>query len=119
MAKRGVVGVAPAVDEAGFEVRLLHGPADGGPAAVDHDRTHADRLHEHNVHQQVPQRLRVLHHTAAQLDDGHLPAEAADPAHRLDQDVGFTNGYFGVFNQTEHSVGRALWGCWAIENLGL
>ena len=36
----------------------------------------------------------VLHHAAAELDDGDLVAELADPAEGLDQHVGFCNGFF-------------------------
>ena len=35
----------------------------------------------------------VFHHAAAELDDGDLVAELADPAQGLDQHVGFFNGF--------------------------
>ena len=92
MLQRRLVGVAAALDEPRLEVRLGHRPADRGAAAVDDDRPHADGFHEHDVEQQVVERLGVLHDAAAELDDGDLVAELADPAHRLDQDVGFFDG---------------------------
>ncbi len=42
--------------------------------------------------QQVPQRVVVLHHAAAQLDDRDLVAELADPLQGLDQHVGLLDG---------------------------
>ncbi len=91
MSQRGVVGVAAALDEPRLEAGLVHRPADRRPAAVDDDRPHADRFHEHDVEQQVPQRVGVLHDAAAELDDRDLVAELADPAQRLDQHVGLLN----------------------------
>ena len=46
-----------------------------------------DGLHEHDVDQQGPERLGVLHHRAAELDDGEPAVELADVAQRLDQHI--------------------------------
>ena len=89
MSQRGVVGVAAALNEAGRQAGGVHRPADRRPAAVHDDRPHADRFHEHDVDQQVPQGVDVVHHAAAELDDRDLVAELADPAQRFDQHVGF------------------------------
>ena len=94
MSQRGVVGVAAALDELRLEAGGVHRPADRRAAAVDDDRPHADRFHEDDVEQQVPQGVCVLHHAAAELDDRDLVAELADPAQGLDQHVGFVNGLF-------------------------
>ncbi len=40
----------------------------------------------------MPQRVIIFHHAAAQLDDGDLIAEAANPAQGLDKHVGFFDG---------------------------
>ena len=53
--ERGVVGIAAALDKARREAGGVHGPVDGGAAAMDDDGPHADGLHEHDVDQQVPQ----------------------------------------------------------------
>ena len=81
--QRGVVGIAAALDETGLQPGLVHGPADGRPAAVDHHRPHADRLHEDDVEQQVPHGPLVLHDAAAELDHRDLAAELANPARGL------------------------------------
>ena len=90
--QRGVVGVAAAVDEAGLEPGRIHRPADGRSAAVDHHGPHADRFHEDDVDQQVPQGGFVFQHAAAELDDRDLVAELANPAQGFDQHVGFLSG---------------------------
>ena len=90
--QRRIIRVPPALDEPRLDLRLLHRPRNRRPAAVHDDRPHADRFHEHDVDQQVPQRLGVLHHAAAELDDRDLVAELADPAHRLDQQIRFLDG---------------------------
>ena len=86
---RGVIGIAASLDEARLQPGRVHGPADGRSAAMNHHRTHADRFHEHDVEQQVPQGVGVFHHAAAQLDDRDLVAELANPSQGFDQDVGF------------------------------
>ena len=85
--ERGVVGVAPALDEPGLEAGLLHRHGDRLAAAVDDHRPHADGLHEDDVDQQGAERLGVFHHRAAELDDGEPAVELADVAQRLDQDI--------------------------------
>ena len=84
-----------------------HGPIDRRPAAVDHHRPHAHRLHEDDIQQQVDERPLVLHDAAAQLDDSGLAAELADPLEGFDQDVGFLNSFFQRFTPTVGSkVGK-------------
>ena len=51
--------------------------------------THADRFHEDDVNQYVPQDLLVLHDTAAQFDHGRMTTKLSDPAHRFHEHVGF------------------------------
>ena len=50
------------------------------------------RFHEHDVGQQMPQRVRILHHAAAKLDDRDLVTELPNPTHCFDQEVGLLNG---------------------------
>ena len=91
--ERRVVRVAPALDEPGLEPRPLHGERDRLAAAVDHDRAHPHGLHEDDVDQQGPQRLGVLHHRAAELDDREAALELADIAERLDQHIRLADRY--------------------------
>ena len=90
----GVVGITASLDEAGFQAGLGHRPANGRPAAVDQDGPHADGLHEDDVEQQVGHRPRLLHHAAAELDDGDLTAELTNPTQGFDKDVGFLTDFF-------------------------
>ena len=92
--QRGVVGIAASLDEVRLEAGRGHGPADGGPAPVDDHGLHADRLHEDDVQQEVPEVSLVFHDAAAQLDHRHLAAELADPGERLDEHVGLLFGEF-------------------------
>ena len=77
------------MNKAGFEPGRVHRPADGRAAAMHDDGPHADRLHEDDVDEQVPQGRFVFQHAAAQLDDRNLIAELANPAQGFDQHVGF------------------------------
>jgi magnesium-transporting ATPase (P-type) len=90
--QRGLVRVAAALDEPRLDAGRVHGPADRLAAAVDHDHTHPERRHEDDVEEQVSQRVRVLEHAAAELDDGRRVAKAADPAQGLDERVGLMDG---------------------------
>src|SRR5690606_28332424 len=74
--ERGLVGVAATLDESRLELCFGHGPRDGRPPAVDHDRPHADGLHKDDVDQQVGEGFGVLHHTPAELNDGNAVAKA-------------------------------------------
>ena len=47
--------------------------------------------------EQMPQRVGIFHHAAAELDDRDLVAEAANPAEGLDQHVGFFDRVLVVF----------------------
>ena len=100
MSQRGVVGVAAALDEARLQPGRGHGPADGRPAAVDHHRPHADRLHEDDVQQQVPQRVASSITLPPSLMTVILSAELANPVQGFDQDVGFLDGFFQRFTPT-------------------
>ena len=106
--ERGVVGVAAAVDEAGFDAGGVHGPADGRSAAMHHDGPHADRFHEDDVDQQVPQGGFVFQHAAAELDDRNLVAELANPAQGFDQDVGFLSR--GQLQRAAAGLGKRMEG---------
>ena len=92
--ERSIVRESSPLNEPRFDVGVGHGSRNGRAAAVDDNRPHADRFHEHNVDQQVAQRFLVLHDAAAQLDDGHAVAKPANPAQGLDQHVGFLDGVF-------------------------
>ena len=92
--QRRFVGVAPSLHETGREPGLLHRHGDRLAAAVDDHRTHAHRLHEDDVDQQGAQRLGILHHRAAELDDREPAVELADVAQRLDQYVRLADGFF-------------------------
>ena len=89
---RGVVRVTATLDESRRQSRRLHGPVDRGASAVHDNRTHADRLHEHDVDQQVAQGVDVVEQAAAEFDYRDLVPELANPAQRLDQHVGFLGG---------------------------
>ena len=58
------------------------------------DRPHAHRFHEDDVHEQMTERLGIFHHAAAKFDDGDFVAKLADPAHRLDQNIGLFHRVF-------------------------
>ena len=90
-----------------LEPGLGHCSADGGSAAMNHDRPHADGLHEDNVQQEVSHRHFVLHDASAKLDHGDLVAELADPRQCLDQDIGLLDGFFqGLPPGCNPSIGR-------------
>src|SRR5690606_7228213 len=65
--ERRVIGVPSPLDKSRFDARLLHGAADGLAAAVNQNRPHADRLHEHDVSQTGSYGSRVLQGASAQL----------------------------------------------------
>src|SRR6185369_1358589 len=69
---RGIVGVAAALNEARGESGGVHGPVNGSASAVHDDRPHADGFHEHDVDEQMPQRVDVVQQAAAELDDRYL-----------------------------------------------
>ena len=58
-------------------------------ATVDHHRLHADRFHENHVQQDVHQRHFVVDDAPAEFDHGRFAAKSSDPAHRLDERIGF------------------------------
>jgi hypothetical protein len=60
---------------------------------VDDDRPHANRFHEDDVDQHVAERVIVLHHAAAELDDSDLVAKTPNPAERLDERIGFLDRF--------------------------
>ena len=95
--ERGVVGIAAALDESRDQPGGIHGATDGRATAVNDDRPHADAFHEDDVDEQMPQGVGIFHHAAAELDDGDLIAEAADPAEGFDQHVGFFDRVLVVF----------------------
>ena len=93
--ERGVVGVAPALDEA-----RRRGPAFSiatvialPPPWTTTGRM-PDGLHEDDVDQQGAERLGVFHHRAAELDDREPAVELADVAERLDQDIRLADRFF-------------------------
>ena len=47
---------------------------------MHHDRPHAHGFHEHDVDQQMAKRFGMIQQAAAELDDGDLVAELANPA---------------------------------------
>ncbi len=60
---------------------------------MHNDRPHAHRFHEHDVEQHVPQGVRLLHDATAELDDGDLVAEPANPTEGFDQHIGLLYGF--------------------------
>ena len=104
--QRGVVGIAASLDEVWLEAGRGHGPADGGPAPVDDHGLHADRLHEDDVQQEVPEVLLVLHDAAAQLDHRHLAAELADPVSASMS----TSAFLPACSIVGFSLSGGLWG---------
>ena len=72
-------------DELDRQVQPLHVGGDLRPAAVDHDRVHADVLEEHDVAREVLAQLRVVHRRAAVLDHHGAAVELADVRERLEQ----------------------------------
>ena len=90
------VGKPPPLQEPRLDSRLIHGLGNGRAATVDDHRQHADGLHEHQVQQDVPQRVFVFQQAATQLDHRRLAAKFADPAQGFDQHVGFFDGCFQV-----------------------
>ncbi len=76
--QRALIGVAAALHELHFKLRLLHGRVDGLAAAVYDHRQHAHRVHEHDVAEHVADGLLIVHHRAAALDDDDLAPKALD-----------------------------------------
>jgi hypothetical protein len=72
-------------DELDRQVQALHVGRDVGPAAVDHDRVHADVLQEHDVAGELLAQLRVAHRRAAVLDDDGAAVELPDVGKRLEK----------------------------------
>ena len=82
-------------DELGLLAQPGHELADLGPAAVDDDRAHAHRAHEHDVGRERRQRLGFARGAdgagegvAAVLDDDDAVLPALDVRQRLDKHRG-------------------------------
>ena len=72
-----------------FSPGVGQGSIDRLSSAVDKDRLHPDRFHENDIQQDVHQSGFIIDDAAAQLDDRRFSPKSANPAHRLDQRVGF------------------------------
>ena len=88
-----IVGVTSPLDPFGFEAGFCHTTADRRSSAVNDDRAHADGFHEDHVEEQTRHGFLVFHDAAAELDDGDLSAEFADPLHGFDKGVGLLNRF--------------------------
>ena len=77
--RRGI-SVASPLDKTRFDSGRFHRSADAAAAAVDHDRPHADGLHEVNVQQNEAQGINVVEDAAAEFDHSGLVTKFPDPS---------------------------------------
>ena len=89
------VGHAHALHELALLAEPREHALDLRPAAVDHDRVHADELQQHHVVREALLQRELGHRVAAVLHDDRLAVEAADVGQRLGEDLRLQRGGCG------------------------